>query len=41
MSLTGDRFQKAAGVAQLVRNGREPLNSIPGVEASCSREIQL
>ncbi len=34
MSLTGDRFQKTAGVAQLVRNGRERLNSIPGVEAS-------
>ena len=36
MSLTGDRFQKTAGVAQLVRNGRERLNSIPGVEASAS-----
>lgn len=36
MSLTGDRFQKTAGVAQLVRNGRERLNAIPGVEASAS-----
>ncbi len=36
MSLTGDRFQKTAGVAQLVRDGRERLNSIPGVEASAS-----
>ena len=36
MSLTGDRFQKTAGVAQLVRNGRERLNAIPGVEVSAS-----
>jgi putative ABC transport system permease protein len=36
MSLTGDRFQKTTGVAQLVRNGRERLNAIPGVEASAS-----
>jgi putative ABC transport system permease protein len=36
MSLTGDRFQKTAGVAQLVRNGRERLNAIPGVETSAS-----
>jgi putative ABC transport system permease protein len=36
MSLTGDRFQKTAGVAQLVRNGRERINAIPGVEASAS-----
>ena len=36
MSLTGDRFQKTAGVAELVRAGRERLNSIPGVEASAS-----
>ena len=36
MSLTGDRFQKTAGVAQLVRNGRERLNAIPGVEISAS-----
>jgi putative ABC transport system permease protein len=36
MSLTGDRFQKTAGVAQLVRNGRERLNAIPGIEASAS-----
>jgi putative ABC transport system permease protein len=36
MSLTGDRFQKTAGVEQLVRNGRERLKSIPGVEASAS-----
>ncbi len=36
MSLTGDRYQKTAGVAQLVRDGRERLNAIPGVEASAS-----
>lgn len=36
MSLTGDRFQKTAGVAQLVQLGRERLNAIPGVENSAS-----
>ena len=36
MSLTGDRFQKTAGVAQLAHDGRERLNAIPGVEASAS-----
>jgi putative ABC transport system permease protein len=36
MSLTGDRFQKTAGVAQLARDGRERLNAIPGVEVSAS-----
>ena len=36
MSLTGDRFAKTAGVAQLVLSGRERLNAIPGVEASAS-----
>jgi putative ABC transport system permease protein len=36
MSLTGDRYQKTAGVAQLSRNGRERLNAIPGVEVSAS-----
>ena len=36
MSLTGDRFQKTIGVAQLVQNGRERINAIPGVEASAS-----
>jgi putative ABC transport system permease protein len=36
MSLTGDRFQKTAGVAQLVRDGRERLNAVPGVEVSAS-----
>src|ERR1700733_15128283 len=36
MSLTGDRFLKTAGVAQLTLNARERLNAIPGVEASAS-----
>jgi putative ABC transport system permease protein len=36
MSLTGDRFSKTAGVAQLSRDGRERLNAIPGVEVSAS-----
>jgi len=36
MSLTGDRFQKTAGVAQLSRDGRDRLNAIPGVEDSAS-----
>jgi len=36
MSLTGDRYQKTAGVAELSRNGRERLNAIPGVEASAA-----
>lgn len=36
MSLTGDRYQKTAGVAELVRAGRDRLNAIPGVEASAS-----
>ena len=36
MSLTGDRYQKTAGVAQLSRNGRERLNAIPGVEMSAT-----
>jgi len=36
MSLTGDRYQKTASVAELSRDGRDRLNSIPGVEASAS-----
>jgi putative ABC transport system permease protein len=36
MSLTGDRFQKTLGVAQLARAGRERLNAIPGVEVAAS-----
>jgi predicted permease len=43
MSLTGDRYQKTAGVAQLSRDGRARLNAIPGVEDSaftCCLPIQ-
>jgi predicted permease len=36
MSLTGDRYQKTVGVAQLSRDGRDRLNAIPGVEESAS-----
>jgi predicted permease len=32
MSLTGDRYQKTAGVAQLGRDGLQRLKAIPGVE---------
>jgi putative ABC transport system permease protein len=32
MSLTGDRYQKTAGVAQLGRDGLERIKAIPGVE---------
>ncbi|MFZ0745321.1 MAG: ABC transporter permease [Terracidiphilus sp.] len=34
MSLTGDRFLKTAGVAQVSHDGRERLDAIPGVEES-------
>ena len=43
MSLTGARFDKTAGVAELVREGRRRLNAIPGVEESaftCCLPIQ-
>jgi putative ABC transport system permease protein len=36
MSLNGERYQKTAGVAQLLRDGRERLNALPGVEAVAS-----
>ena len=36
MSLNGQRYQKTAGVAQLLRNGRDRLNAIPGVEVSAA-----
>lgn len=43
MSLNGDRFEKAASVAQLVRAGRDRLSEIAGVEESaftCCLPIQ-
>jgi predicted permease len=36
MSLTGDRFEKTAGVANLSHMGRDRLNAIPGVEISAA-----
>ena len=36
MSLTGDRYEKTAGAAQLSFDGRERLNAIPGVEDSAT-----
>jgi putative ABC transport system permease protein len=32
MSLNGQRYQNTAGVTQLLRDGRERLNALPGVE---------
>jgi predicted permease len=43
MSLTGPRFEKAEGVAQLVRDGVERLRTVPGVEvasATCCVPLQ-
>jgi putative ABC transport system permease protein len=34
MSLTGSRFLQSAGVEQMVRDGRERLQALPGVEAA-------
>ena len=34
MSMNGDRFSKTAAIAQFSRDGRQRLNSIPGVESS-------
>jgi predicted permease len=32
MSLNGQRYQKTVGLAELLRNGRDRLNALPGVE---------
>lgn len=32
MSISGDRFQKTAGVAQLVKDGTDKLTALPGVD---------
>ena len=43
MSIGGERFQKTAGVAQIVREGTERLNALPGVEtaaAACCLPLQ-
>jgi predicted permease len=36
MSLNGQRYQKTAGVAELLRDGRERLNALPGVELAAA-----
>jgi len=43
MSLGGERFQKTTGVAQLIRDGTERLNTVPGVTtaaAACCLPLQ-
>jgi predicted permease len=43
MSITADRFQKTAGVAQVIHDGAERLNAIPGVTgaaAACCIPLQ-
>jgi putative ABC transport system permease protein len=35
-SLTGPRFEKTAGVAQVVRDGKERLEALPGVEVAAT-----
>jgi hypothetical protein len=32
MSISGNRFQKTAGVAQVIRDGTERLKAVPGVK---------
>ena len=36
MSLNGERYQTTAGVTQLLRDGRERLNALPGVELAAA-----
>lgn len=36
MSLNGHRYQSTAGLTQLLRNGRDRLNAIPGVELAAA-----
>ncbi len=43
MSISGQRFQNTAGVAQLIRDGTERLNALPGVTsaaAACCLPLQ-
>jgi predicted permease len=43
MSISGQRFQNTAGVAQLIRDGTERLNAVPGVTsaaAACCLPLQ-
>jgi putative ABC transport system permease protein len=42
MALNGPKFEKTAGVAQVVRDGRERLNAVPGVlTASATNSMPL
>ncbi|HET6169760.1 MAG TPA: ABC transporter permease [Terracidiphilus sp.] len=36
MSLNGQRYQNSAGIAQLLRDGRNRLNALPGVELAAA-----
>ncbi len=36
MSLNGQRYQNTAGIAQLLRDGRNRLNALPGVEVAAA-----
>jgi predicted permease len=36
MSLNGQRYQNTAGVAQLLRDGRDRLNALPGVDVAAA-----
>jgi predicted permease len=43
MSVNGERFQKTAGVAQIIREGTDRLNAVPGVTsaaAACCLPLQ-
>jgi putative ABC transport system permease protein len=43
MSMSGQRFQKTAGVSQIIRDGTERLNNVPGVTtaaAACCLPLQ-
>jgi predicted permease len=36
MSISGDRFLKTSGVAQVIRDGTERINAVPGITASAA-----
>jgi predicted permease len=36
MSISGDRFLKTSGVAQVIHDGRERINAVPGVTATAA-----
>ena len=36
MSISGDRFQKTSGVAQVIHDGTERINAVPGVSAAAA-----